>query len=366
MIVVSGCPRSGTSLMMQILRASLGEDAIFGAKFPQERHQEEVQKRLPRETDAQHAYRMYALSLEPKPDLSSSKDLNPDGFWECPFTTRGVFYRPDMEGTLNELLAARDGRVCKIVSQGLACSDPRFVDRVILLARHPREVAKSQERLKRELKFKFPDGNVRDLFEGHTIHSPEMFIEVTLAALRWLSAHPEIPVLVVRHEELLADPFGIVRRVSEFVGRGSEESWASGAAEVKQSLHRSHPEDKPSRLWDDAERVYDLLLRLDYAGARAFVEDRTREVHKENRRWMCVRSEQLAVAALCRSCRTTALRDQLRAQAEKAGVPWRERPCAYEVAYGPEDSLISMEQSIAKNSWMEVCSGKDEDTARAG
>jgi len=362
MIVVSGCPRSGTSLMMKILRTALGEDAILGSQFPQEKHQEAMRRKLPRETDAQHAYRMYALALDPVKDVDGSKDMNPDGFWECAFTVRGVRYHAEMEQLLEELLAAGEGRVCKIVSQGLARSDPRFVDKVILMARSPREVAKSQERLKRKLEFKFPDGKVRDMFEGRTVHSPEMFIEVTLSVLHWLSEHPKVAVLVVPYDELLAAPGETVQKVAEFVGASLPEMWASGAAEVKQSLHRSHPEDKPSRLWDDAERVYQLLLKLDYEGAKEFVLDPERETHKENRKWMCVRAEQPAVAALCRSCLSTALKNQLRQHAEKNGVPWQERPCAYEVAYGPEP-LISIEESVRNNSWTEVENGEVAKTA---
>ena len=37
MIVVSGCPRSGTSLTMDCMRHAFGEDRIMGKKFPQER-----------------------------------------------------------------------------------------------------------------------------------------------------------------------------------------------------------------------------------------------------------------------------------------------------------------------------------------
>ena len=41
MIIVSGCARSGTSLMMDCLRVALGEDKILGHKFP---HKEAIKK----------------------------------------------------------------------------------------------------------------------------------------------------------------------------------------------------------------------------------------------------------------------------------------------------------------------------------
>ncbi len=37
MLIISGCPRSGTSVQMDIHRAVFGEERILGAKFPQEK-----------------------------------------------------------------------------------------------------------------------------------------------------------------------------------------------------------------------------------------------------------------------------------------------------------------------------------------
>jgi len=42
-LIVSGYNRSGTSLMMDTCRRALGDDAIYGSKFPQ---QETVKKEL--------------------------------------------------------------------------------------------------------------------------------------------------------------------------------------------------------------------------------------------------------------------------------------------------------------------------------
>jgi hypothetical protein len=36
--IVSGCPRSGTSLMMLCMSMAVGEEKIIGVKFPQKRH----------------------------------------------------------------------------------------------------------------------------------------------------------------------------------------------------------------------------------------------------------------------------------------------------------------------------------------
>lgn len=352
MLIVSGCPRSGTSLMMQILRSALGESRILGSQFPQEKGEQRKKWRLPGETDAQYSYRQYALEVEPGRDLEKSKDLNPDGFWECPFTVPGVRYSFEHEDLLDSLLKEGDEKVCKIVSNGLAHSDPRFVDKVILMARHPRSVAKSQERLHRELKLKFGDGAVRDLYEGQTVHSPVFFIESTLAVMGWLEAHPTIPVCVVPYDDLVADPIATVRRVGEFTRKGG--NWDAGVAEVKPQLKRSYPADQKSPFWHDAEYLYDAMLRLDYEAVRKFKADASRAIYREHRSWMCVRCEQPMNPAHCRACvAQIEFRDQLKAHAEANGVPWRERPCAWEVAYR-DGALISLESSAHYNSWMDT------------
>jgi hypothetical protein len=351
MIVVSGCPRSGTSLMMQILRAALSEDRIFGNQFPQEAKRRRSQARVLRETDAQYAYRQYAMTLDPNKDREDYKDLNPDGFWECPFTVRGISFDFDHELLLDSLLKEGSQKICKLVSGGLAQSDPRYVDRVILMARHPRAVAKSQERLKREMKMQFEDGVVRDLFEGQTVHSPEMFIESTVAVMRWLAAHLNIPVLVVSYDELVADPIRVVQGVCDFVGEGDA---LKGSSEVKPQLKRSYPEDQKSPYWVDAEDMYSAMLSLDYDAMWSFQVDSKRATYREHRSWMCVRCEQPMVPAHCRSCVAHAeFRDRLKAHAEKNGVPWRERPCAWEVAYRDGD-LMSLEDSVHYNSWQDM------------
>ncbi len=45
-IVVSGCPRSGTSLQMEIHREVHGDDAICGYQFPQEHRSEIIDENL--------------------------------------------------------------------------------------------------------------------------------------------------------------------------------------------------------------------------------------------------------------------------------------------------------------------------------
>jgi hypothetical protein len=124
MIVVSGCPRSGTSLMMDCLRIAFGEDRILGHKFPQEHGLLEAKKQGEEESDDHYEARMYAMNRGLAVsgrlnDIERSKDMNPNGFWECRYTVQGVHWHRGIE--------VKNTDICKIVSQGLFFSDPKYI-----------------------------------------------------------------------------------------------------------------------------------------------------------------------------------------------------------------------------------------------
>jgi len=201
MYVVSGCPRSGTSLMMEIFRTALGDARVIGRKFPQEARLDLVEG----DTAEMREYRRLVLTTLKGHDVEKTRDMNPDGFWECPFTVKGIHYHSSTKGLLRTVGSEDKPYVCKVVSQGLAGSNPIYVDGVVFMLRHPEAVAKSQERLVRSFKVKRPgSGEVIDLLENAVIRSPQMFIEVSLLAAQWFSDHPEIPVYIVNYEDLLA------------------------------------------------------------------------------------------------------------------------------------------------------------------
>ena len=61
MIVVSGCPRSGTSLMMESLRRALGEDRILGIRFPFSDRAAKLSERREDEENGEYAVRKYLM-----------------------------------------------------------------------------------------------------------------------------------------------------------------------------------------------------------------------------------------------------------------------------------------------------------------
>jgi hypothetical protein len=118
--VVTGEPRSGTSLMMNILK-TLGCD-ILGSQFPS------IEKGAGKE------------------QIKRSLELNPDGFWEVP----GLVARGGRKATPEDLLKMLSGKTVKLISRALL-QTPREViekiDKIIFCSRNPREVMQSQTRL---------------------------------------------------------------------------------------------------------------------------------------------------------------------------------------------------------------------------
>jgi len=118
MIIVTGEPRSGTSLMMRIVD-SLGLE-IAGEQNPQK-----MRPRASKERKERADY------------------LNPEGFWEVPgIVSRGIRTEEQMEEYKD--------KVIKIITNGLAHTvKPAIdkIDKVIFCLRHPREIAFSQQKL---------------------------------------------------------------------------------------------------------------------------------------------------------------------------------------------------------------------------
>jgi hypothetical protein len=118
MIIVTGEPRSGTSLMMRIIN-SLGLE-IAGDQNPQGKRPERSKKRQER-----------------------AEYLNPEGFWEVPgVVSRGIRSEEQVEEFKD--------KVVKIVTGGMSHTvKPAIdkIDKIIFCLRHPREVAFSQQKL---------------------------------------------------------------------------------------------------------------------------------------------------------------------------------------------------------------------------
>jgi tetratricopeptide (TPR) repeat protein len=163
-VVVSGLPRSGTSMMMQILAA--------GGILPLTDSQREADENNPR------GYFEY----------EDVKKLARSGEW--------------LEG-------AR-GKAVKVIVQLIPLLAPKFDYRVILMERGIGEVLASQrEMLARSGK------------EGAKLEQAALAKEFTrqrAAARRWLEAQG-IPVLEIAHRDCLKDPAEVAAKIARFLGR---------------------------------------------------------------------------------------------------------------------------------------------------
>ena len=167
MIIVSGCPRSGTSNTVNILGTMYGYTRLEAEQFPNEKGLRRFE-RTPRDTDElwdfkQYQWKKNGIKEKFLKEFENIKKMNPLGFWENEWTVGGIQYSLRNEEKYDET------KFCKIVSQGLHKSDPKYVSKVIYMSRHPRAVAKSQE----ELKGSIPDITQLQIDgEAYKKHSP--------------------------------------------------------------------------------------------------------------------------------------------------------------------------------------------------
>ena len=182
-IVVSGLPRSGTSMMMKMLEA--GGQSIL--------------------TD----------------NLREADDNNPNGYYEF----ERVKQLPDGDyGWVNEA----GGKVVKIVT-GLIMnlpSDHKY--KVIFMQRAMKEVLASQKKMLGRLgqqDDKVEDDKMKKIYQEH-------LKQVNL----WISKQPNIEVLYVNYNTMLGNPIESLQKVDEFLGGEMDVDAMAGV--VNKDLYR--------------------------------------------------------------------------------------------------------------------------------
>jgi hypothetical protein len=181
--VVSGLPRSGTSMMMNMLAAGGLEVLADGIRLA--------------DTD------------------------NPKGYFEF----ERVKKLKEDRGWLPE---AR-GKVVKIISQLVYELPPDYRYRVIFMRRHIDEVLKSQkEMLIRRGTYnpQVPDDEIRAMFLKHLAH-----------VVGWLDKQPNVEVLHVNYNEMVKDPLPQIAAVNRLLG--GTLNTAAMAQAVDKSLYRN-------------------------------------------------------------------------------------------------------------------------------
>ena len=325
---------------MSCLKEGLSETRIVGLAFPMEDRLRAMETQRTKEQDGAFQARLYATKerrCQLKKELEQTRDMNPGGFWEHPlFSVSGIQFRP---GITND-----PKKVLKIVSGGLAKSDPAYIDKIILMARNPRAVAKSQERLRKRSPIPMDDV---------IVHSPRMFNVTTVAAACWIVEYKK-PVLVINYDDLIEDGEKELQRVNEFIGGDLDVKTASKM--IRPSLRRSYPEpDKNQDEFELADRIFELMKNQSWQEI-SDIPDQQR-LFKDQRSFICVRSGIQVNEDMCNLCRTRPeVAANFRDTAETRRINWKAEPCLYEVGFGKEyeKNPITTEKSIKENHWLTI------------
>jgi hypothetical protein len=187
--IVSGLPRSGTSMMMRMLAAG-GMDILT----------DEIRK-----ADEDNPAGYY--------ELERVKQLKEDRSW-----------LPDARG-----------RAVKIISALLVNLPPDYTYRVIFMRRNMNEILDSQqEMLRRRGKAADPsaDGKMAALYEKHLGQTDE-----------WMRRQPNLTFIYVNYNRMLANPAGEVARVTAFLGDTLDP--AAMIRVVDRSLYRRKRSSEP-------------------------------------------------------------------------------------------------------------------------
>lgn len=180
--VVSGIPRSGTSLMMQMLAA--GGMAVL--------------------TDGQRT-----------PDLN-----NPRGYYELELV-KSLARHPDV-------ISQADGKVVKVISPLLTSLPSGREYRIIFMQRPLAEIVASQDRMLERLGKQVPAAPKESVISAFERHLTQV--------RNWISAQPGVSALYVDYAALIADAHREASRISAFLAADLDIAMMAG--KVEQSLYR--------------------------------------------------------------------------------------------------------------------------------
>ncbi len=185
--VVSGLPRSGTSMMMKMLEAG----------------------GIPPVTD----------------NLRTADEDNPKGYYE--FERVKQLTKGDIEW-----LADAPGKVVKVIAALLPYLPATYRYRVVFMQRDMTEVLASQRQMlirRGEDPNKIPDEIISKLFEKHLRQVNE-----------WVAQQPNVERLDVNYNEMLKNPAPFIAQINAFLG--GKLDIAQMAQVVDPSLHRQRKE----------------------------------------------------------------------------------------------------------------------------
>lgn len=227
MLIVTGTPRSGTSMWMQILVAA-GFEAI-GEPFPGDWRE---------------------LLAE----------ANPDGFWESQLLG-GIYYRTNPHPLTGAFLFPEQTsfHAVKVLIPGLIRSDIAFLDRVIGTVREWRQFCASRARL-RELYARQRGLEEHEQLLRLELPAPLEWWTDNYALLRDVATR-RYAAHVCSYQSLLEDPEKAVDEVLRWLGRGEREA-AIAAVRPSHQTQRDVPEPEIEAEFAEVfDELYDFIHR---------------------------------------------------------------------------------------------------------
>ena len=188
--IVSGLPRSGTSLMMQMLRAA-GMNLMHDGK---------------READ----------------------EDNLEGYWEWE-EIKSLKKNP-------RLIEQADGKVIKVISALIPQLPPRHQYRIIFMKRPVEEVVDSQWKMLER------NGQKPAAEKQHLIQTQQTHLEQTLARLR---QHKDVELIEIDYPELVSSPDSQLESLKSFLGDTAPHPEMM-ASVIRPDLHRNRAGNKNS------------------------------------------------------------------------------------------------------------------------
>ncbi len=156
---------------------------------------------------------------------------------------------------------------------------------------------------------------------------------------------------ILKPESLKSMADGEFAKIQEFLGEGDFSTHP-----VEPKLKRSDTEHKPHRLWEIAEKMYELMGKQDYDGVIECYSDHANEINRDKITTKCVRLQETVTINQCHSCiLAKACRTSFRKRADAKLIDWRNEPCMFKCMSEPDvDEHQSMEDSIKNNSWSDT------------
>ncbi len=301
MVIVTGEPRSGTSLTMDTLRL-LGVP-VWGVEQPvmgRGSRDNALTKKLREEKAAWLNKRFWEVPGVVMRGISPSRLVRQkDAVMSMPLSTDEKTNRiAALNDALGEYVVHQHSAV-KVIWTGLPRTDDAILaeSKIILVTRHPRHIAESQRHLGSAV------GVSVETEEGAAFVSPtgpvssDRFVAGALRFLRWIRRpkNKALDVLIVDYDDYFDEQCSAVSRISEFLAKPpTAEAQAAAVANIDPSRRRSANAVAPEEVdeWSALEDVYMMLREGEYEAAYAQMEAyvAAKRLDPENVRWLDERS----------------------------------------------------------------------------